>query len=280
MRQRATGTPDRPSAPRPWLTGILLVLALPCLLPAATVTTIYDASLGTLPTAQGFTANVTSPIVPVVNAGVLDVDGYTQGVNSRDAYYTGSNGTFLFSSFVMEADLQIFQSTQRGVPNGGNYPRGGFALGASDNNQKFLHLMVSETGAWLQTSDGTGLNPTGTPFLAFDTTDTFHTYRVETNGSTAKLYMDHALTASLTLNLSNLTVAGDTASTVSFGDESILTRSNFGLEYFMYSSDLSATGPSSATPEPGTAFLMLPAAALLWRLRRRVSSHRSNRLED
>lgn len=98
---------------------LLAAAALPLLASAGLITTVYDAGLGTLPEAQGFTAAMASANNAHVTSGVLDVDGYGPGVNNSPGYYLGQNGTFLFSSFVMESRLRIVESNQNSGPGGG-----------------------------------------------------------------------------------------------------------------------------------------------------------------
>jgi hypothetical protein len=230
------------------------VLLIPALSHAGAITTIYDASLGTLPEMQGFTSQVVAADNPTVSGGVLDVDGYSLGNNAAPGYYTGQNGTFLFDSFVMEGRLRILAATTRSSPGAGNFPRGGFVMSAVSQTGFDLGLEFGETGVWLQTSDGTALNPPASSFLNFDTTNGFHTYRVVANGSTASLYLDGATTSALSLAISSLQNSGG-ASTVLFGDASSLTRSHYQLQHFLFSSDTEAT----VAPEPGT--FVLPGLA-------------------
>jgi hypothetical protein len=234
---------------------------------ATAITTLYDAGQGTLPGAQGFTAVVDVHVTPSVTNGILDVDAYSGGVNSRPAYYTDVNGTFVFSSFVMEAGLEIIHSTQNSGPGAGNDPRAGFTLAAVDNNHKVVEVLIVENGLWMQTSDGVGFNPPATAFLNFNTTDGFHDYRVEVDGSAASLYIDHAGTSSLSLSVASLqTSAANTANECSFGDDSVLARAHYQMNYAMFSSDLSS---QFSAPEPAT-FGFIPAAGLaLWLRRRR-----------
>ena len=230
------------------------------------ITTIYDASLGTLPQAQGFTANIDSHITPSISGGILEVNAYSGGVDSRPGYYTGENGTFLLDSFVMAADLQIIHSTQYGSPGNCCYPRAGFDLTATDNNGRAIQLNITDSGLWLATSDGTAINPPTTAFYTFNTTDAFHDYRVEGDGTALRLYIDHSSTAALTFSFGSLQVAsGATHSSFDFGDSSILARSDYKLKYALFSSDVEA----SVAPEPGT-FALIPAAGLaFWLARRR-----------
>lgn len=236
------------------VTTLCLVLA-PVAASAGLITTIYDAGLGTLPEAQGFVSQVVTADNPHVTGGVLDVDGYTPGDNTAPGYYSGQNGTFLFSSFVMESRLRIVAATQRSGPNQGNYPRGGFILGAVDDNGFDLELEFSETGVWLQTSNGVADAPPASAFLSLDTS-VFRTYRVEADGTNAQLYLDGSTVASLAMPLNTLQVSGGTHSQVIFGDASILTRAHYQMEHFLYSSNLDAT----TAPEPGSMILFGIAA--------------------
>jgi hypothetical protein len=234
----------------------LCLLLVPFTASAGLITTIYDAGLGTLPELQGFVSQVATADNPHVSGGLLDVDGYTAGDNTASGFYTGQNGTFLFSSFVMESRLRIVAATQRSGPNQGNYPRGGFILGATDNSGYDLELEFSEAGVWLQTSNGVADAPPASSFLNLDTS-VLRTYRVEADGTNAHLYLDGSTMASLTMPLNTLQVSGGTHSQVIFGDASILTRAHYQMEHFLYSSNLEAT----TAPEPGSMTLFGIAAA-------------------
>jgi hypothetical protein len=82
--------------------AVLIAFFIPAIASPVTTTHVYNAGLGTLPDAQGFTAIVDSHATVSLSGGLLDVDGYTQGVNSREAYYSDIDGTFDLNSFVME----------------------------------------------------------------------------------------------------------------------------------------------------------------------------------
>ncbi len=229
------------------------------------ITTIYDASLGALPQAPIFTSHIDSHITPVISGGVLEVNAYSGGVDSRPAYYTGQNGTFLLDSFVMAADVQIIQSTENASPGHCCYPRAGFDLTANDNLGRAIQLDITDSGLWLGTSDGIASNPPTTAFYTFNTTGAFHDYRVEGDGTALRLYIDHSSTAALTFSFSSLQVAsGATHSSFDFGDSSILARSDYKLKYALFSSDLEA----GEAPEPGT-FALIAAAGLSFCLMRR-----------
>ena len=113
----------------------------------AAITTIFSAAPGTLQQARGFTAVVDSHIAEAIAAVVLDNDACTQGVNNREADYTARNGTFLVSSFVMETSMKILVSDLRGEPVSGNYPRAGFQLSATDNDNKTIQVEIAQTAS-------------------------------------------------------------------------------------------------------------------------------------
>ena len=109
---------------------------------AAAITTSFNAAPGTLPQARGFTAVVDPHIAEAIAAGVLDNDAYTRGVQNREADYTARSGTLLVSSFVMETSRKILVCDLR-VPVSGNYPRVGFQLSATGNNNKTTQVEIA-----------------------------------------------------------------------------------------------------------------------------------------
>jgi hypothetical protein len=253
---------------RSFIALLIVTVVLACAPASQAAIKLYDASLNTLPAAQGFIDYNDGPNAPTVSGGLLHVTNYPTNNDSIGTYSYGNDLPFSFASFALEARLQIINSSQRSGPGLGNYPRAGFALEAWDSTSRYLGVMISSTGLWIQTGDGITINPVATAFYTFNTTDAFHTYRLEADGSTADLFIDGSASPVLSFNLANAGSFGS-PNLAYFGDTSILARSSFDLDYFFYSGDITAVIPTPAALPAGLTLLALATTHLS--RRRRIS---------
>jgi len=210
---------------------------------------IYDASLGTLPDAQGFNFVDTggSP-TPTVAGGILH-QGLTSTPGLQYWVSTAHPGNFL-NGFTMEANLQVISSTH------GNPSRFGYYLDAGDSLGREFSMGFSSSGIAVNT-DGTGSDTQGIPFTSFNTTNGFHDYKLVVSGGTGSLFIDSVFVASTPVN----NTFPDTPNQVFFGDGSMNENSETNLKAFSYS--------FSAIPEPGSLILIgIGALSLLGYTRR------------
>ncbi len=98
------------------------------------------------------------------------------------------------------------------------YRRSGYYLTLVDKNSKLFQIGISSDRVLLHTADQNWSDQT----YLFNTTDAFHTYKLDVQGTTARVYIDGNLV--LTDTLSSYTPSSD--SQVSFGDTSTLANSN------------------------------------------------------
>lgn len=155
---------------------------------------------GVLPSNQGV-AYVSNPPVPEnsvfsVGGGLLHVDSTGTG---GSAWYQLSDAYDPTKDFTLEFRMQVFPGTDLF----------GIDFEVSDSVSDF------EFGF---SSSGISLPPTpaGRPFLPFNTTDGFHTYRVFSPGGTAsyQLFIDEVLVASNSVS----PIGGDPGQRFMFGD--------------------------------------------------------------
>jgi hypothetical protein len=172
----------------------LLLAAAPCTI-ASTLT--YDASLGTLPSAQGWThfSSALSEANYSVSAGIL-FQGNT-GADINRQFYESSSILFDFTqdTIVETARLQIISSglSHPPDPSGLGSRRAGWGIQTTDIQGRYVTFFVGSSGFFLL-----GLNSESSGLVPFDTTTAFHEYEITVNGSGAGLSVDGMTMASLT----------------------------------------------------------------------------------
>jgi len=177
----------------------------------------YDASSGLLPTDvcwEHVGARNAPP--PVVARGAL-----TLGPTGWD------NGSYFFHAFpsigfadgaALEASIKVDESTWFAqFP----YRRTGFYLQLNDSTGAFAGIGIASDRVLLSTADQ---NWSDQSFLV-NTTDAFHTYRLEFEGSTAKVLMDGAVVLTAPVG------TGGQPNIAYFGDLSILGASTTRTAY-------------------------------------------------
>ena len=196
-------------------------------------TRTYEASAGTLPSAQGWT-HFSSGLPESnysVSAGSLlqgptDPDTNIQGYKS-----SGINFDFARDTIVATSRLQIISSglTHPPDPTGQGFRRAGWNLQVTDEQGRLVVLFVGSTGFFLlgQNSESSGL-------VAFDTTTAFHDYRLTVNSSGASLTVDGTPMGSLTFAQLRTDGAVD-ANTMHIGDRTLAQASSSRLSSFSLS---------------------------------------------
>jgi hypothetical protein len=227
---------------------------------AATVVA-YDASLDTLPDAQGWTFYQNdnggpTPPAPTVSGGILyqgptTVSGY-QSWNTASTPLPDFTGTTAFS---MTAQVKIINSDYY---DDGNQWKPGYAIYMADPSEHTFVLGFSDTGVRLSTNGNAVLDANSGPLVPLDTTSSFNTYQLDVVSGEASLFVNGSFLTSLAVG-----GAGSYAYSnfVSFGDPTYTGGSQTELTYLSYNTD-------ATVPEPASLSLLgMGAVALLARRR-------------
>src|SRR5882672_3588853 len=196
-------------------------------------TLTYDASLGTSPSAQGWT-NVNSSL-PESNYSISG-GSLLQGDTSPDTnrqYYrsSGINFDFAQDTVLETARLKIISSglSHPPDPDGLGFRRAGWGIQTFDTQGRFVTLYVGSGGFFLL-----GKNSESSGLIGFDSTTTFHDYALILNSSGANLTVDGTPMASLTFAQFR-TGALTNAPSMDIGDISIAHSSSSQLGSFSVS---------------------------------------------
>lgn len=157
----------------------------------------YDASLGTLPSAQGWTLEEIGAASPPYSVGGGELrQGPTSpsgnqgwGIDNAQANFASQAGQ------VFELDARVVASTFD--PNGsgpGNW-RAGFTLLIVDRNLRLVALGLTNSGLVVSTDRNFALSTSVN--VPLDTTSAFRRYRVEVNSTGTRVFVDDVLAASL-----------------------------------------------------------------------------------
>ncbi len=157
----------------------------------------YDASLGTLPSAQGWTLEEIGAASPPYSVGGGELrQGPTSpngnqgwGIDNAQADFASQAGQ------VFELDARVVASTFD--PNGsgpGNW-RAGFTLLIVDRNLRLVSLGLTNSGLVVSTDRNFALSASVS--VPLDTTSAFRRYRVAVNSTGARVFVDGVLAASL-----------------------------------------------------------------------------------
>ncbi len=181
----------------------------------------YDASLGSLPDAQGWTFIEDGAAVPVptVSAGVLhqgltDFSGYQ--------YWSAHPGGMNFASAPVTLDARL----RIGFSSFSSFPRGGYDIALVDDDGRIALLNISGGSVFLANDPVTSVSA----IVGFDTTDAFHDYRLVIGPTGASLSIDGNLIVSHALGATGLGAPG-----VEFGDATILGSSQSQLQFLSVS---------------------------------------------
>jgi hypothetical protein len=189
--------------------------------------TSYDANLGTLPEAQGFTkADEGGSPAPTVADGWLN-QGPT-AYFARQYWFSISQVPIDFvGGFTLEATFKILESSYE-PDTCIEGQRAGYYLGVSDKDGREIDVGIGCHGLFIGNDDREDVSTA--PFTSFDTTDASHTYRLVVTGDGGTLYIDDAPV--LFEPLGEPTSAP--ANRVYFGDGSVRGWSQTQLRLFRY----------------------------------------------
>jgi hypothetical protein len=214
----------------------LLLSALPASGVAQTWQVGYDASLGTLPGAQGWSYIMSDPL-PIDG---LEQDDYSLAFGSlRQADTGGLSGDpanlqnyqiavpgtdFDADVLIVDARLQILSSFMSGP--GLVNPRAGFGIQLVDEDSQAISLYIGTPGLFVR------VEPSGitSSLVSFDTTASFADYRLRIDRHGVILYVNGIEAAVLERNASWPT-GGGTPNLLRFGDFSSGHRSSSELEH-------------------------------------------------
>ena len=195
---------------------------------------IYDPSLGTVPESQGFTRIETGPAIPpTVGGGILHQFPVT-GTNVQFWQVDNVPLDFASTSYVLEANLRVTSSNY--IADIFNVQRSGYYLWAIDAVGRSFAIGVASNGITINT-DGIFSIDNGVLFTPFNTTDSFHTYRLVIENGLGTLFIDGTLFASTPLEGA---VRPDALNRVLFGDASGVGISETDLSLFRLASVASA----------------------------------------
>jgi hypothetical protein len=160
----------------------------------------YDASLGSLPTDQGFLLHqetlTGSWQSPVVAANVLH-QLPTTGLTYQYWYRTNATLDFATTPYALEWRLHVIDSNY--VPDGGGapgYPRCGYYVEVIDGQGHTFTVGISNERILIN-NDATASETNAVVVTPFDPRDGFHTYRLLIANGTGTLYVDGFSRASM-----------------------------------------------------------------------------------
>ena len=164
-----------------WIVVALAFLVLTSDKPAYAQSATYDASLGTLPEAQGwpYTSVLPNPPPFVQNGALRAVD------SGGGQYWLHADQSINFSNgFVLEADLLVNSSNY--IPTVGTGTREGYYLAVTAPNGDDYEIGLASAGFNINTIQVPN-NPL-TPFAIAD--GNFHKYRLSVQGRVATFFID------------------------------------------------------------------------------------------
>ena len=239
---------------------------------------IYNPSLGTLPSSQGWTHFVDDPPPGdglsesnYTLAGGSLMQGDTGGPNvdnfNLQSYESvGLAYDFATAQVTVFADLQIITSTltHPNPPGPVSNRRAGWSIQVTDGAGRLVLLFVGESALFLL-----GKNEESTGPIPFDTTDAVHEYELLINSSGANLFVDNIQQASLAFNQFRLDGQAF-ANRMSIGDLTVNERSSSKLNGFRIT--------VVPIPEPSTIILfgvgVLSILGIGWRRRKKEEGKR------
>lgn len=226
----------------------------------------YEASLGTLPQAQGWTlVEDISPPMPYtvgVGAGQLHLStlGFaSDGTNGGGVWWQRNDMPIDFSGdFSVEVSVRIASAPNHSVNAVAGYPRPGYTLAAYDVNGRFLWIGLGSGEIFLSNTAFGQYGTANTVTTPFNTTDAIHVYRLErgAGGVGAALRIDGV--TRLTLPALGPVEAG--AGLVYFGDPTYWANSESFTSSVRYSSETVDVEPSSRSGPLSATVVGSPAA--------------------
>ena len=222
----------------------------------------YEASLGTLPQAQGWTFFQDTPPLPAptVSGGILHQFPNPNPPQTQFWFQNSVPLNFSTTSYTYELDLHIISSN---YINFGSAQRSGYYMDAFDQIGQGFGVGIAGNGITINTDEN--FNPNnGVRFTPFNSTDGFHLYRLTIGQGVGSLFIDGTLFASTPLALAPGRAPG-VFNRVDFGDASGVGVSESELRSARF-------GPApSAVPEPASLITLgtgvLALLGLRWRRR-------------
>lgn len=168
---------DRAASGQPWVT--------------------YDAGLGTLPQDQCFEQTIDAAPVPPQDARI---EGGALFFSTLDLQATGSEGGALWwqredveidlaAGVTLEARVRIVDSQYRTNPGTG-WPRPGYTLAVYDRAGRLVWIGIGSERVFLSNTAFGQFGTVDTVDMAFDSTDGYHTYRIDAGPGGASLTVD------------------------------------------------------------------------------------------
>ncbi len=207
-------------------------LAIPA---SAQIGPSYDASFGTLPSAQGFVHFVSDPAPPdalseanfSVAGGQLtmgDSGGPNADVGNRQEYQTTNVG-YDFDGDVVEIEFRLRITTSTWTLPGVGPPRAGFGISVTDLDGDQIVLYIGGGALFLD-----GAIPLPGSIHTFDATASMTDYvlRIDTKGASVQV---DGVEQSSALRSGFVANAGANPELLRFGDLTGLERGGFELEY-------------------------------------------------
>jgi len=221
-------------------------------LPSARAQREYDAANGTLPEAQGWTyiGSNASP-TPSVSGGILFQNSLTN--NATQAWRrTDIVNDFNIGSprFFFETNIKVDQSDYINfLGSSGDAWRTGYMMYVADNDGHSFILGLTNNGLRLSTDQNGVTDALSSPFLNFDTTSGFNTYRLEVSNGIGDLYANGSLLTSLPVGqtysgVSNRVLIGSFPGGIQPGGSTEMHYLDYGVV-------------TAATPEPSTFALLV-----------------------
>jgi hypothetical protein len=219
---------------------ISVCLSLPVGISHGAVTYTYDASLGTLPEAQGWTSNNTSGY-----STLNTVDGYLNlnSTMSGSHYWSMTGDPFYYSNgVIVEATMRINSSN---FFTNSSVVRSGYYLGVIDDTTLPVWTAISSDRAYFL-YEGENISS----YAMINLLDgQFHDFRMVADSSGFDLYIDNVQV----LNEPFRTGTLSSPNFISFGDQSNAGISNTDLKFFQV----------TVVPEPVSSTLFIIGGATL-----------------
>jgi hypothetical protein len=174
------------------------------------LTRTYDPSLGTLPTAQGWSSTGSAPS-SIIGGSLYENNTLTGGAQQWTAS-AGSSDFNTVAGAVADIDLRVVSGSYEDFS--ANW-RTSYNFDFTDKNGLEFDLGISSSGIIIGTDENLTYAKSS-PFIPFDTTSAFHDYQVAINASGVRVSIDGNLIAAATLPLGGPTPP-DAPNSVYFG---------------------------------------------------------------
>lgn len=198
----------------------------------------YDASLGSLPTDQGWTiAQTADNPTPYVSSGLLH-QGLTSYTGGQTWHKSWGQLTDLFGSAPLVAESS-FRISYSSFFQTSDWCRGGFQIALTDSYGRGVCAQFSSSGVSLINGDDQGAF-----FVPYDTTSAMHAYSVCVCNGVAALFADTNLLASTAVVATDW---GGWNNVLSFGDGTGWGNNESSIQYVR----------GSIVPEPSSAIALL-----------------------